>query len=58
MTQVVFEEQRSSGGTSNFFEGTFVVESAMQAERYVAYTRDEAFKGIMEIAIGGQSRNW
>jgi fumarate reductase flavoprotein subunit len=47
---IVFEKQRSLGGTSNFFEGTFAVESAMQHERYVTYSRDEAFKGIMEYS--------
>jgi fumarate reductase flavoprotein subunit len=47
---MVFEKQRSLGGTSNFFEGTFAVESAMQQERYITYSRDEAFKGIMEYS--------
>ena len=47
---IVFEKERSPGGTSNFFEGTFAVESAMQRERYITYTRDEAFKGIMEYS--------
>lgn len=47
---VVFEKQRSLGGTSNFFEGTFAVESAMQRERYITYSRDDAFKGIMEYS--------
>ena len=35
---VVFEKQRSLGGTSNFFQGTFAVESEMQRERYIDYT--------------------
>ncbi len=47
---VIFEKERSPGGTSNFFEGTFAVESAMQRERYIMYTRDEAFKNIMEYS--------
>ncbi len=47
---VVFEKERSLGGTSNFFEGTFAVESAMQRERYITYSRDEAFKGIIEYS--------
>jgi fumarate reductase flavoprotein subunit len=46
----LFEKQRSLGGTSNFFEGTFAVESAMQRERYITYTRDEAFKRMMEYS--------
>jgi fumarate reductase flavoprotein subunit len=47
---VIFEKERSPGGTSNFFEGTFAVESAMQRERFITYTCDEAFKGIMEYS--------
>jgi fumarate reductase flavoprotein subunit len=47
---VVFEKQRSPGGTSNFFEGTFAVESTMQRERYINYTKDECFKNIMEYS--------
>jgi fumarate reductase flavoprotein subunit len=47
---VVFEKERSPGGTSNFFEGTFAVESDMQRERYIMYSRDEAFKAIMEYS--------
>lgn len=46
----VFEKERSPGGTSNFFEGTFGVESAIQREKYITYTRDEAFKNIMEYS--------
>ncbi len=44
---IVFEKQRSLGGTSNFFDGVFAVESAMQRKRYITYSRDEAFKNIM-----------
>jgi fumarate reductase flavoprotein subunit len=47
---ILFEKQRSLGGTSNFFEGTFAVESVMQRERYITYSRDEAFKNIMEFS--------
>jgi fumarate reductase flavoprotein subunit len=47
---IVFEKQRSLGGTSNFFGGMFAVESAMQRERYISYTRDQAFKNIMEYS--------
>jgi fumarate reductase flavoprotein subunit len=49
-TVAVFEKQRSLGGTSNFFQGTFAVESAMQRERYVDYTRDQAFKNTMDYS--------
>ncbi|NLE10482.1 MAG: FAD-dependent oxidoreductase, partial [Actinobacteria bacterium] len=45
-TVAVFEKQRSLGGTSNFFHGTFAVESRMQRERYIDYSRDEAFRNI------------
>jgi fumarate reductase flavoprotein subunit len=47
---IVFEKERSLGGTSNFFEGTFAVESDMQRERYISYSKDEAFKNIMEYS--------
>jgi fumarate reductase flavoprotein subunit len=47
---IIFEKQRNLGGTSNFFEGTFAVESAMQRERYITYSRGEAFKYIMEYS--------
>jgi len=46
----VFEKQRSLGGTSNFFEGTFAVESAMQRERYITDSRDDAFRRLMEYS--------
>lgn len=49
-TVAVFEKQRSLGGTSNFFHGTFAVESEMQRERYIDYSRDEAFRNIMEYS--------
>jgi fumarate reductase flavoprotein subunit len=47
---IVFEKQRSLGGSSNFFGGIFAVESDMQRERYIAYNRDDAFKNIMEYS--------
>jgi len=47
---IVFEKQRSLGGTSNFFDGMFAVESEMQRKRYITYSRDEAFKRIMEYS--------
>ncbi len=45
---IVFEKQAYFTGSSNFFEGTFAVESAMQRRDYIGYTRDEAFRNIME----------
>ncbi|MBN1190184.1 MAG: FAD-dependent oxidoreductase [Dehalococcoidales bacterium] len=47
---VVFEKQRSLGGTSNFFHGTFAVESEMQRADYITYSRDQAFKNIMDYS--------
>ena len=47
---VVFEKQRTPGGTTNFFEGIFAVESHMQREQYIEYSRDQAFKNIMEYS--------
>src|SRR4030065_2530435 len=47
---IVFEKQRSPGGSSNFFYGIFAVESEMQRERYITYSRDQAFKNIMEYS--------
>jgi succinate dehydrogenase/fumarate reductase flavoprotein subunit len=46
----VFEKQRALGGTSNFFRGTFAVESEMQRERLIDLTRDQAFRNIMEYS--------
>ena len=47
---IVFERQRSLGGSSNFLDGIFAVESEMQRERYITYSRDDAFKTIMEYS--------
>jgi fumarate reductase flavoprotein subunit len=47
---ILFEKQRSLGGSSNFFQGIFAAESAMQRQRYIAYSRDQAFKNIMEYS--------
>jgi fumarate reductase flavoprotein subunit len=49
-TVILFEKQRALGGASNFLEGTFAVESEMQRKRFIDYTRDEAFKNIMEYS--------
>jgi fumarate reductase flavoprotein subunit len=45
---IVFEKQRSLGGSSNFFEGVFAAESDMQRRNYITYSRDQAFKNLME----------
>jgi fumarate reductase flavoprotein subunit len=46
----VFEKQRSLGGTSNFFSGMFAVETTRQREAYITYSRDDAFRNIMEYS--------
>jgi fumarate reductase flavoprotein subunit len=46
----LFEKQRALGGTSNFFHGTFAVESERQRERLIDLTRDAAFTSIMEYS--------
>ncbi len=47
---VILEKQRSIGGSSNFFEGTFAVESDLQRKEYITYSRDEAFRAFMEYS--------
>jgi fumarate reductase flavoprotein subunit len=47
---VVLEKQRSLGGTSNFFSGMFGVETARQRECYITYSRDDAFRNIMDYS--------
>jgi len=47
---ILVEKMRSMGGVSNFAEGMFAAESDMQRQQYVSYTRDEAFKTIMEYS--------
>jgi fumarate reductase flavoprotein subunit len=49
-TVALFEKQRALGGTSNFFRGTFAVESELQRAQFVDYGRDEAFHNIMEYS--------
>jgi len=44
---IIFEKQRTPGGTSNFFEGMFAVESEMQRKHFIDYSCDDAFKNIM-----------
>ena len=47
---VLFEKLRSLGGSSNFFQGIFAVESHMQRRKLIYYTRDEAFKNLIEYS--------
>jgi len=46
----VFEKQPEIGGTSHNFLGIFAVESDMQRERFITYSRDQAFSNIMEYS--------
>jgi fumarate reductase flavoprotein subunit len=47
---IIFEKMRHHGGTSNFAQGMFAVESDMQRQRYIGITRDEAFKTAMDYS--------
>src|SRR5208283_302149 len=47
---IVLEKMRSLGGVSNFAEGLFAAESDMQRAQYASYSRDDAFKTIMEYS--------
>ena len=47
---ILFEKQKSPGGSSNFFQGTFAVESRLQRAKLIMYSRDEAFQAIMEYS--------
>jgi len=47
---ILLEKRLRVGGTSNFAEGMFAVESDMQREKYISYTRDQAFKNIMDYS--------
>jgi fumarate reductase flavoprotein subunit len=47
---MLFEKMRSLGGSSNFPEGMFAVESEMQRQDSIGITRDDAFKRIMEYS--------
>jgi fumarate reductase flavoprotein subunit len=47
---ILLEKMQSMGGVSNFAEGMFGAESDMQRQQYVTYSRDDAFKTIMEYS--------
>ena len=46
----IVEKKSHAGGTTNFVEGIFPVESDMQRRRNVKATRDEGFKQLMEYS--------
>lgn len=45
---ILLEKMGAPGGTTNFSEGVFAVESRIQREKNINYSRDEAFKYLME----------
>jgi fumarate reductase flavoprotein subunit len=47
---LVLEKMPYIGGVSNFAEGLFAVESEMQRRNYINYSRDEAYKAIMDYS--------
>jgi fumarate reductase flavoprotein subunit len=47
---IIFEKAPHHGGTSNFAQGLFAIESYMQKERYIGITRDQAFKTAMDYS--------
>ena len=47
---IILEKMLNTGGTSNFPEGMFAVESEMQRQQYIGISRDEAFKIIMDYS--------
>jgi succinate dehydrogenase/fumarate reductase flavoprotein subunit len=55
---IVFEKQRSMGGTSNFFVGTFAVESAMQRESISPTAGTRLSRQLWNTAIGGPIPDW
>ncbi|MGD0794820.1 MAG: FAD-dependent oxidoreductase [Dehalococcoidales bacterium] len=46
----LFEKMRFLGGSSNFAEGMFAVESEMQRKIYMNYSRDDAFRAMMDYS--------
>jgi fumarate reductase flavoprotein subunit len=46
----VFEKRPTIGGTSVNFRGTFAAESEMQRQKCISYSRDEAFRNIMDYS--------
>lgn len=46
----VFEKMAKAGGTTDFVEGIYAVESLMQRKRNIKITRDEGFHQMMEYS--------
>ncbi len=49
-TVLVFEKMSVPGGTTRFSGGPFAVESKFQRQKYIALTKDEAFRILMEYS--------
>lgn len=47
---LLLEKTGHIGGSSNFAEGMFAVESDIQRRNYINYSRDEAFRAIMNYS--------
>ena len=47
---IVLEKASYPGGSTNFVEGTYAVESEMQLKRNIKATRDEGFKELMNYS--------
>lgn len=47
---IVFEKMRVAGGSTNFAEGIFAVESSIQRKNHITLSKDEAFKEHIEFS--------
>jgi fumarate reductase flavoprotein subunit len=47
---IVFEKMKFAGGSTNFAEGIFAVESSLQRRRRIMISKEEAFKEHMEFS--------
>jgi len=47
---IVFEKMKFAGGSTNFAEGIFAVESSLQRRRNIMISKEEAFKEHMEFS--------
>jgi fumarate reductase flavoprotein subunit len=47
---IVVEKASFAGGTTNFVEGTYAVDSEMQRRRNIKATREDGFKQLMEYS--------
>jgi fumarate reductase flavoprotein subunit len=47
---VLLEKAGHTGGSGNLASGMFAVESELQRQRYIAYSRDQAFTAMMDYS--------